>query len=347
MNKKLMISIVLLSVGAYAGTSFFHGEAKPVNERVNEVLSVTVMTPRKETVVKRIGVAGTLVPREEIVVAAEVSSTRILSLSAEVGDQVEKGEKLAVLDTESLRLQVVQMEAEYAKARDEFVRVETIKNSGAVSKSLVTEKKATLDAITAKLDEAKLGVSRTVVTAPAGGMVYERRAVVGGSATTGDALFRIARNGEIEADLRVPEGPASRVSPGLSVSLSIPGIKQPLTGKVRLVAPRIDASDRSASVRVSILANAPLMIGAFVHADVELGEVTGLAVPTTAIQRDTGGPFVWTVDAANMIARRAITPLIQSDGLTLVDDADPDLRVVARAGSLVHSGDVVKTVETH
>ncbi|ABC23725.1 efflux RND transporter periplasmic adaptor subunit [Rhodospirillum rubrum] len=345
MNKRFLISAALLSVAAYAGSSFLHSETPPPAKPASEILSVTVTAPREETVVERVGTTGTLVPREEIVVMAEVSNARILSLAAEVGDQVQKGQKLAVLDTESLLLQVAQMEAEYTKARDEFVRVDSIKESGAVSKSLRIEKKTALDTMTAKLQEAKLAVRRTVITAPASGTVYERRAVVGGLSSQGDPLFRIAGKGEIEADLRVPEGVAGRVSVGQAVRLSLPGLKAPLTGTVRLVAPRIDASDRSASVRVSVLTGQALMVGAFVHADIDLGEVTGLAVPTTAIQRDSEGAFMWTVKGDGGVARLAVTPLLERDGLTLVGDVSPDLRVVARAGGLVRAGDIVKTLE--
>jgi HlyD family secretion protein len=345
MNKKLFIGVAVLGVVAYAGPPLLHGEVQPVTTVADEVLHVTVTAPREETVVDRIGTTGTLVPRGDTAVMAEVLNVRILSVSAEVGDQVHKGDPLAILDTESLGFQVVQMEAEYAKAREEFARVESIKNSGAVSKSLITEKKTALDAITAKLEDAKLAVRRTVITAPVSGIIYERRAVVGGLASAGDPLFRIAANGEIEADLRVPEGSASRVAPGRSVSLSIPGIQEPLAGRVRLVTPRIDASDRSASVRVSFIPRQPLMVGAFVHGDIDLGAVTGQALPTTAIQRDGGGLFVWTVDATGTVNRKPVTALLQRDGRTLVSDAAPNLRVVAKAGSLVRSGDVVQTVE--
>lgn len=346
MKRKVFLAVAVLGAVAYAGISFSNDEPRP-ERRVapSGVLSVTVTTPHEERVVERIGATGTLVPREDVAVVAEVANARILSVSAEVGDHVRKGDTLAALDTEGVRLQVAQMEAEYAKARDEFARVDSIRDTGAVSKGLVTEKKNAVDAIKAKLEEARLAMRRTVVTAPESGILFERRATVGGLANTSEALFRIARNGEIEAELRVPENSANRVSPMAAVSLSIAGMPGPMPGTVRLVSPRIDASDRAAAVRVSIPGKDGLKVGGYVHGDIALTTVTAPAVPVTAIQRDAAGTFVWTVGAEGRIARHPVTLLLQNDDVALVAGVTPELRVVARAGSLVRSGDVVKLVE--
>lgn len=346
MKWKVFLPLVALGVAVYVEIPFSNDEPDPVSRIApHGFLNVTVTAPREERAVERIGVTGTLVPREDVTVVAEVANARILSVAAEVGDHVRKGDTLAVLDTEGVRLQVAQMEAEYAKARDEFARVDSIRDTGAVSKGLVTEKKNAMDAIKARLEEARLAMRRTVVTAPESGILFERRATVGGLANTGEALFRIARDGEIEAELRVPEGSAGRVSPMAPVNLAIAGMPGPLPGTVRLVSPRIDASDRAAAVRVSIPAKDELKVGGYVHGDIALTTVTAPAVPATAIQRDAAGAFVWTVGAEGRIARHPVTLLLQADDVALVAGVTPELRVVARAGSLVRTGDLVMTVE--
>lgn len=351
MYRKLAIATLLSGGAACAGFLWIQDGAKPVTEIVTrEMLTVTVVAPQAQTLVARGGATGTLVPREEIAVMAEVANVRILNVTADVGDRVRKGDALATLDTEGLRLQLAQMEADYAKARDEATRVLSIKDTGAVSESLIMEKRSALATMTARLAEARLAVRRAVVRAPETGVIFERRALIGGLTTGGEPLFRIARHGEIEAELRVPEGDAGRVSPARPVRLSIPGVTSELSGSVRLVSPRIDASDRSAAVRVSIPGyQAPgyqgMMVGSFVHGDINLDAVTALAVPATAVQRDGDGAFLWVVDGDGRVARHPVIPLLQQDGLALIAGATPDLRVVARAGSLLRTGDFVKIVE--
>ncbi|NMM43619.1 efflux RND transporter periplasmic adaptor subunit [Rhodospirillaceae bacterium KN72] len=346
MKQKILLGAALLGAVAYAGTSLSNSVPEIVQRAEPEAsIRVTVTTPQEKRVVERAGVTGSLVPREEITVFAEISSARILSLSAEVGDVVRKGDTLAVLDTEGVRLQVTQMEAEYAKARDEFARVNSIKDTGAVSKSLVTEKKNAMDATKARLEEARLALRRTVIIAPENGVIFERRATIGGLANTSEALFRIARDGEIEAELRVPEEVASRVLPAAAVSLSVSGIPEPLTGSVRLVSPRIDATDRSAPVRVAIAAGAGLKFGSYVHGDIALDAVTALAVPATSVQRDAAGAFVWTVEAEGRITRQPITLRLHQNDVALVTGVTAQQRIVVRAGSLIGLGDVVTTIE--
>ncbi|SNS13964.1 efflux RND transporter periplasmic adaptor subunit [Azospirillum sp. RU38E] len=346
MYRKLAITALLLGGAASLGFLVLHKGTKTHAEVANkEILSVTVTSPHTQTIIDHTGVAGTLVPREETTVMAELTNVRILDVSAEVGDHVKKGDPLAVLDTEGLRLQLAQMEADYAKARDEATRTLSIKDTGAVSESLIMEKRSALATMKAKVEEAKLAIRRATVHAPTGGVVFERRALVGGIANATDPLFRIARDGEIEAELRVPEGQANRVKPASNVHLTVPGVQGSLLGSVRLVSPRIDASDRAAAVRVTVPSAQGLMVGGFVHGDIELNPVTALALPATAIQRDGEGAFVWEVDASNHVVRHPVTPLLQRDGMALVEGVTPDLRVVQRAGTLIRAGDFVKTVE--
>lgn len=346
MKRTIFLAAAALGALAYAAISFSREEPAPeLAATPGGILTVTVTRPRQERVVEHLAVTGTLVPREEVAVVAEIANARIRHLSADIGDRVRKGDRLALLDTESVRLQVAQMAAEYAKARDEFARVDSIKDTGAVSLGLVTEKKSAMDAARARLEEARLAERRTIVTAPESGIVFERQAKAGGLVNSSDPLFRIARNGEIEAELRVPEGAANRVSPMAAVTLSIAGLPEPLTGTVRLVSPRIDASDRALPVRVSIPDRPDLKIASFVHGDIALTMVMALAVPATAIQRDAAGAFVWTVEAEGRIARHPVTVLAQKDELALVAGVTPELPVVTRAGSLVRSGDIVQLVE--
>lgn len=346
MKQNILLGAALLGAVAYAGLSLSNSGPEIVRRAEPDAsMRVTVTTAQEKRVVERVSVTGSLVPRQEITVFAEIVNARILSLSADVGDVVRKGDTLAILDTESVRLQVTQMEAEYAKARDEFARVNSIKDTGAVSKSLITEKKNAMDAMKARLEEARLALRRTVIIAPETGVVFERRATIGGLANSSDALFRIARDGEIEAELRVPEEAASRVQPTAAVSLSVSGIAEPLTGSVRLVSPRIDATDRSAPVRVAIPADAGLKFGGYVHGDIALDAITALAVPATSIQRDAAGAFVWTVEAEGRIARQPITLRLRQDDFALVTGVTPQQRIVVRAGSLISLGDVVTTVE--
>lgn len=344
MSRKLILLIVIVIAG-YVGFKLLGGSDKPKATETSEALAVSVVQPTQQTLQSRVSATGTLVPREEIAVLTELSGVRVKQLFVDVGDSVKKGQKLAVLDGESLELQARQLEAEYQKARDEYARIEPIKDSGAVSKLSVTEKRSAMEAAKARMEDAKLSLRRATITAPEAGVIYERRATLGGLVNASEPLFRIAQGNEIEAQLRVPEAEIEQIKIKQSVTLSITGSSQEWQGSVRLIAPQIDAASRTAQVRVAIADEATLIVGSFVRAEILTGDQRGLTLPATAIQEDSEGRFVWVLNTENKAVRQPITLVSRQDNTVLVEGVQPEMRVIAKAGAFVKAGDAVSPIE--
>jgi HlyD family secretion protein len=193
--KKLLIGLVML--GMFAAGVFFAPALTPqfapylvAFERMREARNLngtsdtTLTAPPAVTVVKvadadfteTVAVSGSLVPREEILVAPEVEGFRVLDLKVDVGDRVKKGDILAVLVQESLDAQLAQndaslaradaaiskaksaiaeAEAHVAEADASFDRAKPLKNSGYLSASTYDQREAA-----AKSSEAQLVASR-------------------------------------------------------------------------------------------------------------------------------------------------------------------------------------------
>ncbi len=344
MSRKLLLLIIIVIAG-YAAFKLFGRDEKPKATESTESLAVSVVQPAEQTLHQRISATGMLIPREEIAVLTELSGVRVKELFVDVGDSVKKGQKLAVLDGESLELQARQLEAEYQKTRDEYARIEPIKDSGAVSKLSVEEKRSAMEAAKARAEDAKLAVRRATITAPQAGVIYERRATLGQLVNASEPLFRIAQGSQIEAQLKVPEAEIGQVRLKQPVTLSVTGSEQEWQGTVRLIAPQIDAASRTALVRVSIKDNATLIVGSFVRGDILVGDTQGLALPSNAIQEDSEGRFVWVIGSDNKAARQAITLTSRQDNTVLVEGVQPEMRVIAKAGAFVKAGDAVSPIE--
>lgn len=77
---------------------------------------VTVARAVERELVERAVVTGTLVPRDEVLVAAEVDGLRIIEVLAEEGDEVKQGQVLARLARDLLEAQLAQNTASIARA---------------------------------------------------------------------------------------------------------------------------------------------------------------------------------------------------------------------------------------
>lgn len=107
------ICSVLFVAMVLAGPSLAQSAAENPQARLP---SVTVAAARMSEVVGQIPVAGTLVPRKEVLVYPQVTGFEVESIHVEVGDTVTAGEVLIKLNSTTLAAQLAQAEATYQSA---------------------------------------------------------------------------------------------------------------------------------------------------------------------------------------------------------------------------------------
>ncbi|MCE2926968.1 MAG: efflux RND transporter periplasmic adaptor subunit [Rickettsiales bacterium] len=308
-------------------------------------LSVTVVSPQQGSISQTISATGMTIPREELQVMTELASVRVREVLVDVGDNVKKGQILAVLDGQSQQHQVAQLKSDFERAHDAFARVDGIKDTGAVSKQLVTEKRTAMQSAKALLEDAELNLKRSTITAPEAGVVFERKTTIGGLVSNSEPLFRIARRNEIEMEAMVPESALSALKVGQPVVVTLTGDSEAIEGKIRLVTPRVSDSTRMAAIRIQLKSTNHIPVGLFAAARIMQNERAGLLLPKTALQQDSTGDFVWTLTPENKAERLPVTVTLHGDEQVMVDGVALDARVVARAGAFIKDGDHVNAVE--
>lgn len=114
MYRQLLLPLTLLALAAAAGCSAKKEVAASTTAAVQPVAVKTALAEAR-TVEKSIMVTGSLQPDETTTVSSEVPG-RILSLKADFGQTVRKGEVVAQIDTQELTLQLDRARASLAQA---------------------------------------------------------------------------------------------------------------------------------------------------------------------------------------------------------------------------------------
>ena len=89
-------------------------------------------------------------------------------------------------------------------------------------------------------------------------------------------------------------------------------------------------------------AGAPLPVGAFGQARVDVARVEGWAVPRSALQQDEAGRYVWRVDEKGIVRRQAVTPAFQTTDTVIVAETLGAAAIVAKAGPFLRENDRVR-----
>lgn len=255
--------------------------------------------------------AGTVQAKVQAALGSRVAG-RLVSRSVHVGDLVQKGDVLAVLDATAYELAVRSARAELSSAEATLAsavanqeRQKTLLQSNAAAKAAVESAEQSREAADAGVTRARTALvkaeeqlSYTRILAEFDGVVVATGAEVGQTVSPGEAIVTVARPDERDAVVDIPETSGGvAVGSRFEVSLQInPAVT--VKGVVREVAPSADAVTRTRRVKIA-LENPPdtVRLGTTITAELEGPDLTALMVPESAVLTKDGKPHVWLVDA--------------------------------------------------
>lgn len=179
-------------------------------------------------------------PREEALVRARVAGF-LEERRVDIGDRVEAGQVLAVIDTpelvrehESLKAALAQAEAQAILAAANLRRAEALVAQGHVSRSVLDERQAQARVAAASRDATAADLARVAellrfreVRAPFAGVVVERLVergdlVAADQTQAGGHLFRIAGVDTLRVVVDAPQGAIRDLAPGAKLKVTFP-----------------------------------------------------------------------------------------------------------------------------
>jgi len=278
-----------------------------------------------------------------------------------VGDQVRAGDVVARLDPQDLKLQVESAEAELsaansnlAQAAADLERYTTLKTRGYASIADFDRKKAAKDEADGRLERAKrsLDLARNQLDyaelkADADGVITATLAEPGQVVAVGQAVARLARHGEKEAVVALPETWLAEARKAKANVRLWSERDRTFEAQLRELSPQADAATRTYAARFTIK-DADDTVAFGMTATVTLSNASDAPVarlPLSAILNRGTGPTVYVVDETGALTLRPVAIASFTEEVALVTGGIREGEKIVTLGvQKLHAGGKVRTV---
>lgn len=351
-SRILLVSLIALMLAAC-------GQEEPETETVRPVLSL-VVEPSHGKVQSFTGVVAA---RTETDHAFRVLG-QMTARNVDIGDRVQQGDMLASLDptsfalsVESARAGVASAEAARETASSNLVRQKKLYSANAASKASLEEASQAYEGATASLKQAQANLAKaeeqlsyTRLVAAFDGVVTDVSAEVGQTVSAGEPVVTLAKLGEQDVILDVPEADLATVAPGQRFETALLlGPDFTALGRVREIAPAADPITRTWRVKLTLEdPPAAYRLGSTVAATAMPLPDQRLAIPAKAVLSEKDGQRVWVVDPQSSTVRsKAVqtAPIPGSDSVAILSGIAPGTRIVTAGIHSLDEGQHVKIAE--
>lgn len=356
-----ILAVVFVAVGMMIGKRQPQSDANQAadtspQKSLEPVMAVEAISPTFEVIDETLNTSGLIVAKEVAQVGSKVSGVVVKDVLVQEGDIVQAGQVLAVLDDSSYReslgmaqAELTQALATQAKAQADLARVEPLLGIDAISRqqydaytTAKVQADASVQAVTARLNNAQIQAQNTQVIAPVSGYISKKTAQIGMMAT-GSALFSIVKDGVLEWQVSLPPNKVGQLMMG----------QQALVGEgqaaVQAVVTHVSAvanSNKELTVHATLAPNPYLREGMYQSGQFLLSQQQLPTLPARTITTTDGASYVWTLkkQQSHYVAHREPVEILGRKDELVAVALDPSTLVVKEGGNFLNEGSVVNVV---
>jgi cobalt-zinc-cadmium efflux system membrane fusion protein len=246
-------------------------------------------------------------PQGMQVVSAAIGG-RVVSLTRNLGQSVDRGQAIAVIESReaaSLNAEIEAARARLSLANSNLHREQRLfAQKVSPEQDLIAARTAAIEArIALRLAQQQVSaagtgggaLNRIAITSPISGQIIARSVVLGQTVAADAELFRVANLSSVSLSLNLQPQDAGRVRPGNTVTVKAAG--REATARVTFVSPALDTATRLVPVIATLDNRAgQWRVGEPVTASISLTDSDGgnaVKVPITAVQTDEGRTVVF------------------------------------------------------
>ena len=344
-NKHRVWPILVLSALALSACEQGEGDGD-VDEEETPAIPVETITPSRGDIDAMYSGTAPIEAFADAIVIAKVGG-EVRDILVEEGDEVRRGQVLARLDGDRLRLEMQQAEANLRKLQRDYQRNVDLREKALISEGDFEKIQYEMEALEATFELASLELDYTEIKAPIDGVVSERFVKVGNTIDVNAETFQVTSLEPLISYLHVPEREYRRIDPGQPANIGIdalPGerfeaivarvspVVDPDTGTFKIT---IEVSDPSRRLkpgmfgRISIVYDSRSMV---------------LQIPRSAVIEEAGEAAVFVVDGETAERRLIRTGYSEDGNVEVVEGLDDDDEIVVVGQTNLKNGSKVSVI---
>lgn len=339
MKKAFIIILIIAVISSLIGCGNKEEEAEA------QVTYVKIEEPVSMDFSDKLSLPATLKAKDEASVNTNIASM-VTAVNVRVGDQVSKGQTLAVLDSEVAARTYEKARLGFQNVEKTYLRAKSLYEEGAISQMDFETAKVNYDTVLEDYNLAKLNLDYTRITAPMSGVISAKSIEIGQMAAPGQEAFRIVDLSKLIAESGVSERDITKLQYGQSVNINLQSGEQ-YVGSIDSISPV--TNQMTSTYPISVLIDNPdgkLKAGMFADIEIIFGiNKNSIAIKNTSITNEDGISYAF-VNHNGEAEKRKIRIGIQDKEYTeILDGIMSGDEVISAGQDSLKNGDKVKVIK--
>ncbi len=342
-------SVVLMGSGCNEPAEGTVEEDSAPVEAPASLTPVQVVRPERGQIAAHFETTSRIEAENRVEVLAK-GAGQCIAVKADVGDSVEAGQTLALLERDELEAQVRQARINVQQQKTAYEIAERSFEEGILASVDRDNTRFAYDQARVNLEMAELQLRNQTIYAPISGVVTNRLIQAGMVVSPGVPIFSIVDTTSYVLPIQVPEKELARLEPGQEAYARIDAAPDRVfTMRVRRVYPSIDPTSGTVRVLLDFDESDKMSLREAAFARVRLvmeSRENALLLPRDAVLEEEGRNYVFVVEAVEaeqdaqslsasdteeaLVARRTeiVRGIEQSDRVEVLDGLADDAMVV-------------------